>query len=145
MLKEPVTLEMADAQTIKSLVANNSKLRLINVWSTSCGPCLVELPDFVTMNRMYRNGNFEVVTISADDPDKKAKVLSVLEDKHVACRNYLFSETDKDALAAALDPEWPGGLPYTILVAPGGKIIQRQMGEADEMKLKKTIAYFPGR
>jgi peroxiredoxin len=146
MLKEPVTLEMADAQTIKSLVTNASpKLRLINVWATSCGPCLVELPDFVTMNRMYRNGNFEVITISADDPDKKAKVLAVLEDKRVACRNYLFSETDKDALAAALDPVWPGGLPYTILVAPGGKIIQRQMGEMDEMKLKKTIAYFPGR
>jgi hypothetical protein len=50
-----------------------------------------------------------------------------------------------DALANALDPEWPGGFPYTILVAPGGKILQRQMGQVDSMKLKKVIALYPTR
>jgi thiol-disulfide isomerase/thioredoxin len=146
MEKEPVTLEMADAATIKTLVKNDGpKLRLINVWATTCGPCLQELPEFVTMNRMYRNGSFEVVTISADEPARKNIVLSVLQEKKVACRNFLFGEEDKDALAAAIDPEWPGGLPFTILVAPGGKIVERQMGEIDAIKLKKAIAYFPGR
>ena len=146
MEKEPVTLEMADAQAIRALVKNDGpKLRLINVWATWCGPCLRELPELVTMNRMYRNGDFEVVTISADDLDKKDKVLADLQERKVACRNYLFSQQDKDALGAAIDPDWPGGFPYTILVAPGGKIIQRQMGEIDAMKLKKAIAYFPGR
>ncbi|HTB85130.1 MAG TPA: redoxin domain-containing protein [Candidatus Sulfotelmatobacter sp.] len=146
MEQEPVTLEPADTNTIQALVKNDGpKLRLINVWATWCGPCLRELPDLVTMNRMYRNGDFEVITISGDDPDKKDKVLAALQERKVACRNYLFSSTDKDALGTALDPEWPGGFPYTILVAPGGKIIQRQMGEMDAMKLKKAIAYFPGR
>jgi thiol-disulfide isomerase/thioredoxin len=146
MEKEPVTLEMADAQAIRALVKNDGpKLRLINVWATWCGPCLHELPELVTMNRMYRNGDFEVVTISADDLDKKGKALADLQERKVACRNYLFNGQDKDALAAAIDPDWPGGFPYTILVAPGGKIIQRQMGEIDAMKLKKAIAYFPGR
>jgi peroxiredoxin len=146
MEQEPVTLELADTNTIQALVKNDGpKLRLINVWATWCGPCLRELPDLVTMNRMYRNGDFEVITISGDDPDKKDKVLAALQERKVACRNYLFSSTDKDALGTALDPEWPGGFPYTILVAPGGKIIQRQMGEMDAMKLKKAIAYFPGR
>ena len=146
MEQEPVTLDLADTNTIQALVKNDGpKLRLINVWATWCGPCLRELPDLVTMNRMYRNGDFEVITISADDPDKKDKVLAALQERKVACRNYLFNSTDKDALGTALDPEWPGGFPYTILVAPGGKIIQRQMGEMDAMKLKKAIAYFPGR
>jgi thiol-disulfide isomerase/thioredoxin len=136
---------MADAQAIKALVKNDGpKLRLINVWATWCGPCLHELPEFVTMNRMYRNGSFEVITISADDLDKKDKVLTDLQERKVACRNYLFNG-DKDALAAAIDPDWPGGFPFTILIAPGGKIIQRQMGEIDAMQLKKAIAYFPGR
>jgi peroxiredoxin len=146
MEAEPVTLELADTNTIRALVKNDShKLRLINVWATWCGPCLTELPDLVTMNRMYRNGNFEVVTISADDPDKQAKVLSALQERKVACRNYLFNSTDKDALASALDPEWPGGLPYSILVTPDGRIVLRQMGEMDVMKFKKAIACFPGR
>ncbi|HEV2695320.1 MAG TPA: redoxin domain-containing protein [Verrucomicrobiae bacterium] len=146
MEQEPVTLELADASTIQALVKNDGpKLRLINVWATTCGPCLHELPELVTMNRMYRNGDFEVVTISADDLDRKGKVLAALQQRKVACRNYLFSQPDKDALATALDPAWPGGLPFSILVAPGGKIILRQMGEMDVMKFKKAIAYFPGR
>jgi peroxiredoxin len=146
MEKEPVTLQPADAQTIKTLVANDTpKMLLINVWATSCGPCLAELPEFVTMNRMYRNGNFELVTISADTPDRKAMALADLQERHVAARNYIFDNKDMDVLANALDAEWPGGLPYTILVAPGGKILQRQMGLADSMKLKKVIALYPTR
>jgi hypothetical protein len=56
-----------------------------------------------------------------------------------------MDQENNDALSAALDSEWPGGFPYSILVAPGGKIIQRQMGEIDAIKLKKIIALYPGR
>ena len=145
MEKEPVTLQTVNAQTISNLVKTNRKMLLINVWATWCGPCLTELPEFVTMNRMYRNGNFELVTISADAPDRKAKVLADLEERKVAARNYILDTENTDALANALDSEWPGGLPYTLLVAPGGKILQRQMGEIDSMKLKKVIALYPTR
>ena len=146
MEKEPVTLQSASVQTIKTLVTNDTpKMLLINVWATWCGPCLVELPEFVTMNRMYRNGNFELVTISADTADRKATVLADLQERRVAARNYIFDNKDLDALANALDAQWPGGLPYTILVAPGGKILQRQMGQVDSMKLKKVIALYPTR
>ena len=146
MEKEPVTLESADVETIKALMTNNTpNMLLINVWATWCGPCLIELPEFVTMNRMYRNGNFELVTISADTLDRKTKALAALQERHVAARNYIFDGKDMNALADALDADWPGGLPYTILVAPGGKIIQRQMGQVDSMKLKKVIALYPTR
>ncbi len=146
MEQEPVTLQSIDAPAVKALVTNNTpNLLLINVWATTCGPCLIELPEFVTLNRMYRNGNFEVITISGDDPDRKGKALAALQQRHVAARNYIFDGKDLDALANALDPEWQGGFPYTILVAPGGKIIQRQMGAIDSMKLKKVIALYPTR
>jgi thiol-disulfide isomerase/thioredoxin len=146
MEQEPVTLQSVDVPMIKALVANDTpKLLLINVWATWCGPCLTELPEFVTMNRMYRGGNFELVTISGDAPDANAKVLAALQERHVAARNYIFSSTDMDALANALDATWPGGFPYTILVAPGGQIIQRQMGAIDSMKLRKVIALYPTR
>jgi peroxiredoxin len=146
MEKEPVDLQGADAAAIQSLVSNNTpNMLLINVWSTTCGPCLAELPELVTMNRMYRNGNFQLVTISADPPERRAKALKVLQEKKVAARNYIFDSGDLDKLASALDGEWPGGLPYTILVAPGGKILQRQMGQVESMKLKKVIALYPTR
>jgi thiol-disulfide isomerase/thioredoxin len=146
MAKEPVSLETVNLEGIRKLVRDETpKLLLINVWATWCGPCLRELPELVTMNRMYRNGNFELVTICADAPDRKERALGVLKERQVAARNYIMDKEDNDALSTALDPEWPGGLPYSILVAPGGKIIQRQMGEIDAMKVKRVVALYPGR
>ena len=146
MAKEPVVLETADVEAIKKLVRNETpKLLLINVWATWCSPCLRELPELETMNRMYRNGNFELVTICADALARKEKALGILKERQVAARNYIMDKENNDALSTALDSEWPGGFPYSILVAPGGKIIQRQMGEIDSMKLKKVIALYPGR
>jgi thiol-disulfide isomerase/thioredoxin len=146
MAKEPVVLETADVEAIKKLVRNDTpKLLLINVWATWCGPCLRELPELETMYRMYRNGNFELVTICADALARKEKAWGILKERQVAARNYIMDKEDNDALSAALDSEWPGGFPYSILVAPGGKIIQRQMGEIDAIKLKKIIALYPGR
>ena len=135
MAKEPVGLETVNLEAIRKLMRNETpKLLLINVWATSCAPCLRELPELVTMNRMYRNGNFELVTICADAPDRKERALGILKERQVAARNFIMDKADNDALSTALDPEWPGGFPYSILVAPGGKIIQRQMGEIDAMK-----------
>jgi thiol-disulfide isomerase/thioredoxin len=78
--EEPVSVDMIDDAGIKDLLKNNSgKLRLINIWATWCGPCVTEFPDFITINRMYRGRDFEFVSISADDPGQKEKVLKFLK------------------------------------------------------------------
>jgi Thiol-disulfide isomerase and thioredoxins len=56
------------------LAANDTKkLRVINVWATSCGPCVAELPEFVTMNRMYRRRDFELITSAWTTPRKPSR------------------------------------------------------------------------
>ena len=131
---------MIDEAGVKDLLKNNSdKLRLINVWATWCGPCVNELPSFVTINRMYRRRDFEFITISADNPEKKDKVLKALKNLQAANTNYLFSTDDKYKLIEAVDPNWNGALPYTILVEPGGKIVYGNKGTIDAMEMKTRI------
>src|SRR5688500_17952275 len=62
---EPVELKSIDAAGVKALAANadSKKLRVINVWATWCAPCVSELPELVTMNRMFRHRDFELITI----------------------------------------------------------------------------------
>jgi peroxiredoxin len=137
---QPVILEMIDEAGVKDLLKNSSdKLRLINVWATWCGPCVNELPSFVTINRMYRRRDFEFITISADAPEKKDKVLKALKNLKAANTNYLFSSDDKYKLIEAVDPNWNGALPYTVLVEPGGKIIYGKQGTIDPMEMKTMI------
>jgi peroxiredoxin len=114
--KEPVSLDTIDEAGIKELIKNNSdKLRLINVWATWCGPCVTEFPEFIAMNRMYRRRDFEFISISADDPSKKEKVLKFLQLQQASNTNYLFSIDDKYKLIEAIDPNWQGALPTRFL------------------------------
>lgn len=144
--QETAELSMLDPAAARELVRNDTdNYRLINVWATWCIPCVAELSEFVTMHRMYRRRNFELITISADDPELKDRVLKVLNEKHVSAKNYLFASDDRDALFDSIDKKWEGGVPYTILVAPGGEIVYRNHAEIEPQKLKRVIADHLGR
>ena len=141
---EPVDVEMIDESGLKELMKNKSdKLRLINIWATWCGPCVTEFPDFITLNRMYRGRNFEFISISADDPANKNKVLKFLQNNQASNTNYLFNIDDKYKLIEIIDPNWQGALPYTVLLEPGGKIVYGQQGRIDPSEMKKKIVNHP--
>jgi thiol-disulfide isomerase/thioredoxin len=145
--REPVTLESIDEAGVRALAKNEGgkKLRLINVWATWCGPCLIEFPDLVKVHRIYRGRDFEAVTVNADDPAKKEKVLEFLKKQQASTRNYAFDKGDPYALVEALDPRWQGELPHTIVVAPGGEVIYRSEAAFDTLKLRKAIVGWLGR
>src|SRR6185295_12996674 len=61
--QELATLESLDEAELAKIAKNDTdQLLLIDVWATWCGPCVAELPDFVTINRMYRGRKFRMVT-----------------------------------------------------------------------------------
>ncbi len=138
--KEPVSVSMIDTAGVKGLLKNTSdKLRLINIWATWCGSCTNEFPGFVTLSRVYTERDFEFISISADEVENKDKVLKFLQNKQASNTNYLFSGDDKYKLIDAVDPNWQGALPYTILIEPGGKIVYAKQGAVDTEELRKII------
>ncbi|MGD0464523.1 MAG: redoxin domain-containing protein [Tepidisphaeraceae bacterium] len=143
---EPVTLDTIDAPAAAKLAKNPTKnLLLVNLWATWCAPCVQEMPELVTMNRMYRSRDFQFITISIDEPDQKAQALERLSRDHVSATNYLYDSTDRDKLAEALDPQWAGPVPYTLLIAPGGQIIYRHDGPIEPLEVKRAIVDYLGR
>lgn len=143
---EPVTIEPIDLAGAAKLAKNEGdKYTVVNVWATWCGPCVQELPEFVTMNRMYRGRPFRLVTISLDDVAKKADALATLKAHHVAATNYILDSSDRDAFAEALDSKWPGPIPYTLILAPGGEVVYRKSGGIDPLEVRRAIVAKLGR
>ncbi len=143
---EPVAIESIDLPGVAKLARNETdKLTVVNLWATWCGPCVTELPELVTMNRMYRGRKFRLVTISLDDPAKKDEALKTLKDKHVSASNYILTSSDRDAFAEALDKDWPGPVPYTLIIAPGGEVVYRHVGEINPLEVKRAIVAKLGR
>jgi len=143
--EEKVALEKLSIDSLKALLANNTKnFRLVNVWATWCGPCVTEFPDFVTINRMYRLRNFETISISMDELGRTPAALSFLEKKQASFKNYI-ADGDKSQIIDAINKDWQGALPYTALIAPGGKIIYSTQGAIDPYEMKKLIVNSLGR
>lgn len=142
--QEPVGLEVSNAAKLRQLLENKTdKLRLINVWATWCGPCVIEFPDLITINRMYRHREFELITISADAPEDKDKAVAFLKKQQASTTNLIFEESAYK-LFDVLD-NFAGGkmssgaLPYTMLIKPGGEVIYRHEGRIDSLVVKREI------
>ncbi|MGJ8725999.1 MAG: redoxin domain-containing protein [Roseibacillus sp.] len=152
---QPVDVETIDAATVGKLVSNEAKstFRLLNVWSTSCGPCVAEFPDLAAIYKQYSLQNLEFITISLDPPKDIDKVTDFLKEHNVGTgsrtkqllkkdsrntNNYLF-DGDTEDLAKALDPEWNGAMPHTLLIGNEGQVLYRHTGKIEPLALKKAI------
>ncbi|WP_338286356.1 redoxin family protein [Luteolibacter sp. LG18] len=151
----PVTVADLDAEIAKKLRSNTSKnVRLINFWSTTCGPCVAEFPTLVDTARRFETRGFEFISVSFDPKEDRSKVEKFLTSRHAAVvkenekslqdegrttGNYHWTGGNPDKCAEAIDSEWTGALPHSILVTPGGKIVWRQSGEVDAVELRRQI------
>jgi peroxiredoxin len=150
----PVSVETIDADGIADLARNSTgRLRVINLWATWCVPCVEEFPGLVSISRRLESRDFDLITISVDDPKDGDKVLKFLKREHAALppgakaavakegrrtNNYHYTGTS-DALAKALDPKWPGPYPYSVVIAPGGEIVARYVGAIDVTDLQSSL------
>jgi thiol-disulfide isomerase/thioredoxin len=143
---EPVSVETVDAAGLRGLrQGDGKKVRLVNFWATWCGPCVAEFPELVEINRMYRNRDFEFVSVSANTPAEKAEVQNFLEKVKASGRNLLFGSDDKFTMFEAFDPKMNGQLPVTVLLSPKGDVLYQHAGRIDALELKREILKAIGR
>lgn len=149
------TIEKIDAEGIDALRKNGTeKVRLVNIWATWCVPCVEEFPDLTAIARKFSRREFELITISLDQLSQMGKAKAFLG-KHRAImsdklrksveaegrstNNYLYTGTNMDELADALDPEWPGPVPYSILIDQEGHVLYRKLGKIDPEVVRSEI------
>ena len=158
--QKPVDVELIDVAGVAALRKNGTrKVRLFNVWATWCGPCVAEFPELVKTARKFGLREFELITISMDEPTDKDKVKAFLEKKHAAIpdrlkpslkqegratNSYIFNGASQDELVKALDRLWPGPIPFSLLVAPNGEVIWRHNGAVDGEELRAKVLEYMG-
>ena len=137
---QPVQLDMVSAADLKKLRSNpGKKMMLVSFWATWCGSCIHEFPELEDTYRMYSVRDFDLVTVAANMPDEKDSVMRLLQKFHATSRNLLFDSSDTAALQAAFDPKWDSAVPYTVLIAPDGKILYQKQGSVDILELRRRI------
>jgi peroxiredoxin len=137
---QPVKVELVDAEGLRKLRANaGDTYTLVSFWATWCSSCVAEFSDIQDMFRMYSDRGFNLVTVSANNPDQEPGVLKFLQRKHATSSNLLFASDDVEALQKAFDPKWESAVPYTVLLAPGGQVLFSTTGSVDVLELHRKI------
>ncbi|MGH8042238.1 MAG: TlpA family protein disulfide reductase [Rudaea sp.] len=98
----------------------HGKLVLINFWATWCEPCREEMPLLDLAVAQYSERGLAVVGVAVDDPDS---VRDLLNDEPVS---YPILIGNQDTLKQIGDGD--GGLPYSLLIGPNGKMVSRHEG-----------------
>ncbi|HET7675381.1 MAG TPA: TlpA disulfide reductase family protein [Gammaproteobacteria bacterium] len=112
------------------------RLRLINFWATWCGPCREEVPALVALQKRFGKRGFEVVGIATDEPSTKP--VKAFARKYGINYPLLMDDGNAADIAAHLGFQLIG-LPASVLVGPGGRIIDYHLGPIDPAKLRQQI------
>lgn len=96
---------------------------LIDFWSTTCDPCMIEMPHLVEMYKKNKDRGFVVLAISADGPESRAQVSSVVRAKEMIFPVLLDEET---VVTARYNPKRE--LPFSVVVGKDGSIVHKRGG-----------------
>ena len=138
--REPVHLTIIDSAGMESLLKNPSdKLLLLNLWSMSSQNSVQEFSEFIKINRMYRDRDFELITLCVDGTGDMEKTLKFLQTQQASNANFMANRSNWHVWIKSVNPGWQGDLPCTLLIEPSGKIVYAKEGLIDAAELKRTI------
>lgn len=111
-------LELTDTEGKKAdLSQMKGKVTLLNVWATWCGPCRVEIPELIAIQRELSPRGVEVVGVSVDSPDAVDEVNDFIAEQKMNYRNLLDPE---GKFATKFDASV---IPISVLVDRSGKVV----------------------
>src|SRR5699024_5930416 len=53
--------ETIDGESVTQDIFGQSKLTMVNIWGTFCGPCIQEMPELGEISRSYDTGEFQMI------------------------------------------------------------------------------------
>jgi peroxiredoxin len=129
------SLPTLDGKTAR-LSDYSGKVVLIDFWSTTCDPCLAEMPHIVDLYKKHKDKGFVVLAVSLDGPESRAQVSSVVHDKEMIFPVLLDEET---TVTARYNPKRE--LPFAVLIGKNGSIVRKRGGyqPGDEASLQAEV------
>jgi thiol-disulfide isomerase/thioredoxin len=114
-----------DLQTLDGKDVKLSDLRgkavLLNFWATYCGPCKVEMPWFVELQKEYGPQGFQIIGVAMDDASTE-DIAKFAKDMGVNYPILLGKESVGESYGGV------SVLPTTFFVDRDGKVIAREFG-----------------
>jgi thiol-disulfide isomerase/thioredoxin len=114
------------------LASFKGKVILVNFWATWCGPCELEIPWLVELQKAYRD-DLVVLGVSIDDTAEQLKPYAATKKM-----NYpVLVGLDRQDVQDAFGPLF--GIPVSVFIDRNGTIVRRHSGIATKEQFEKEI------
>jgi len=108
------------------------KVILLNFWATWCGPCRVEIPYLIELQRQYPD-DLVVLGVSVDDTAEKLRPYAT----EMKVNYPLLVGNGRQDFQDAYGPFW--GIPVTVFVGRDGRIHKKHSGIASKEQFEQEI------
>jgi len=124
----------------KKIQDEKDVLLVLNFWSTTCAPCVKELPDFMEVNNKYKsNPKFKMLLVSLDRPKDKERVIQFIKSKKLSAEVILLDDIKRmNTWIPQFEKNWDGNIPVTIIYKNSEKVHFND-GEMTKVELENVI------
>ena len=119
-----VTVQLADYK---------GKPVLLNFWATWCGPCKVEIPEFVSLYSQYKDRGFVILGVLSQDTPTKDQLHAFLTENKMDYPIVYPSEQIETAFGELV------GLPTSFLIGRDGSVCAKQLGPASKEDVERSL------
>jgi thiol-disulfide isomerase/thioredoxin len=113
-------LQSLDGTNMK-LSSYRGKAVLLNFWATWCGPCKIEMPWFIELQKQYGPQGLQIVGVAMDDSSNE-EISKFVKEMGVDYPILLGKESVGEQYGGV------GVLPTTYFIDRDGKIVAREFG-----------------
>jgi len=136
-----------DAKGLTEAVAREKgKVVLVNFWATWCVPCREEFPDLSRLQKNLGPKGFALIGVSTDFAKEAPAVRKFLAEQKPLFANY-HKKTggDDQVFIEAVDKEWGGELPFSVLYDRAGRKSKTFSGKHSYEEYEKEILRLAGK
>jgi thiol-disulfide isomerase/thioredoxin len=102
----------------------SGKVLLVNLWATWCGPCRMETPELVKLNKEFRDRGVEMIGLSTEDPDASAQSVSDFVREYQV--DYQIGWATREVALGLMQGRT--NIPQSFIIARDGRIVRRFIG-----------------
>lgn len=119
----PLVLNDLEGQA-RNLYDWHGRVILLNFWATWCGPCQLEIPDFIDYQKRYGGKGLQIIGVGLDGTRELRNFVRTVG------INYPILQADPESQYPLLK-QWGnsfGVLPYTVIIGRDGRLVYMQQG-----------------
>ncbi len=135
LVGQTVELKLKDLSGVdQSLESLKGRIVILNFWATYCIPCRKEMPDLAALQNEFAAFGVQVIGVSTDDLEDRAKVLQFVRETKVNFPIWMGGSAQQ-MMSFGLG----GALPGTAIIDREGNVFKSISGVIDQAMLRKEI------